>query len=114
MRILASESTTKVITNKRKPSANSVERWKSAASPNSLASVEAMEVPGENSDVGSRLAIKDKVADKDQVDTKAKVVDKDRAVVQDQGVIEMHLKLQNKKKLVKKPFKIRLKKRRQN
>jgi hypothetical protein len=63
-----------------------------------------------------------KVADKDQVvvtkvkaaDTKVKVVETDRVVVQDQVAIEMHLKLQNKKKLVKKPFKIRLKKRRQN
>src|SRR3989338_11122444 len=57
IRILAAESTTKVITNSRKPSANNVERWKSAASPNSLASVEAIEVPGEKRDVGMRLAL---------------------------------------------------------
>ena len=58
---------------------------------------------------------KDKVADKDQVvDTKDKVVDKDQAADKDQVEIEMHLKLQNKKKLAKKPFKIRSKKRKQN
>ncbi|MNT97732.1 hypothetical protein D3C72_2401180 [compost metagenome] len=47
----------KVMTNSRKPSANSAEMWKSAASPNSLASVDAIEVPGENSEVGMRLAL---------------------------------------------------------
>ena len=45
------------MTNNRKPSANSVVRCRSAASPNSLASTEAMDVPGENSEVGMRLAL---------------------------------------------------------
>ncbi len=59
--------------------------------------------------------IKDKVEDKDQVvDIKDKVEDKDQVEDKDLVEIEMHLKLQNKKKLAKKPFKIRSKKRRQN
>jgi CheY-like chemotaxis protein len=37
------------MTNSRNPNANKVDKWKSSASPNSLAKVEAMEVPGEKS-----------------------------------------------------------------
>jgi hypothetical protein len=51
IRILAKASTIKVIKKSRSPRANKVERWKSAASPNSLARVEAIDEPGENNDV---------------------------------------------------------------
>jgi len=55
--ILAKAKTKKVITNSKKPSANNEDIWKSAASPNSLAKVDAMDVPGENNEVGMRLAL---------------------------------------------------------
>ena len=51
---LAKANTTKVMTNSRNPNANKVDKWKSSASPNSFAKVEAMEVPGENSEVPKR------------------------------------------------------------
>ena len=46
--VLAAANTTNVIMNNMKPKANKEEIWKSAASPNSLARVDAMDVPGEN------------------------------------------------------------------
>jgi len=48
--ILAADKTMKVITNSKNPNANKVDKCKSAASPNSLAKVDAMVVPGENSE----------------------------------------------------------------
>ena len=53
----AAANTTKVITKSKNPSAKSVEKWKPSASPNSLARTDAMEVPGENSEVGIRFAL---------------------------------------------------------
>ena len=50
--ILAADSTTNVITNSRKPRGEQCGQMKSAASPGHWPTMDAMDVPGENSEVG--------------------------------------------------------------